>query len=465
MSREGAGNGALAQAHDGTAASVTRALYERYATRVLRICVERLGDRDEAADAVQDTFLKAWLALRDGVEVRHPLPWLLTIADNVCVSRLRARGARVTTTTLVDDTSVELSDAVGDVAGLTAALRTLPARQRQALLRRELQGYSYDEIGAELGVSRASVAALLHRARLAVADTLREARRGIAAIAPVPAALRTPFEHGIASTAAVASTAVISVTQLAGAGSAPSPPVQPRPAEAIAAVVLPSGDAAVTQLDPRTPKSMSRRSSSTERARAGDTDRSAHPRDAVSVLVAAAVAPDESSAAHVPPTLAHESTADAAPQVPVPETPPTVAGPETSAPPKPKAGDEPSAPPTAGDEPSAAPETPQKPRAYEASGVPGKQPRGERGRSQHTPGHVRKSEAAPQEIASVDAPAAPDPAAAEPVPTDADTAPGPSDGAREANGGAPQAVAEKEKANGTRGGPPSVRAPSESLSG
>lgn len=450
----------MAQAHDG-AGSATRALYERYATRVLRICVERLGDRDEAADAVQDTFLKAWLALRDGVEVRHPLPWLLTIADNVCVSRLRARGARVTTTTLVDDTSVELSDAVGDVAGLTAALRTLPARQRQALLRRELQGYSYDEIGAELGVSRASVAALLHRARLAVADTLREARRGIAAIAPVPALLRTPFEHGIASTAAVASTAVISVTQLAGAGPAPSPPAQPRPAEAIAAVVLPSGDAAVTRLDPRAPKPVSHRSSSTERARAGDTDRSEHPRDAVSVLAAAAVAPDESSAAHVSPTLADESTADAAPEVPAPETPPTVAGPETSAPPKPKAGDEPSASPTAGDEPSAAPETPQKPRAYEASGVPGKQPRGERGRSQHTPGHVLKSEAAPkgQESASVDAPAAPDPAAAEPVPTDADTTPGLSDSAGEANGGAPQTVAEKGEANGTRGAPPHVRAP------
>jgi RNA polymerase sigma factor (sigma-70 family) len=214
--------------NDVTAGAEAAVLYARHAARIHRFCVRRLGDRDEAADAVQDTFLKAWLALQNGAEVRHPLPWLLTIADNVCVSRFRARGARITTTELSECASVESTEATaGEMAGLAAALRTLPERQRQALLRRELQGYSYDEIGAELGVSRASVAALLHRARLAVADKLRDARRGAATLVPIPAFLRTPFESGVTGFAAAGTAAVaIALTPLAGpspAASAPHP--------------------------------------------------------------------------------------------------------------------------------------------------------------------------------------------------------------------------------------------------
>jgi RNA polymerase sigma-70 factor (ECF subfamily) len=158
-------------------------LFTRHGGRVHRFCVRRLNNEDEAADAVQDTFLRAWLALREGAEVRHPLPWLLTIADNVCVSRFRARGARIATTELFPETRVEAAETAGDVTSLVAALRKLPERQRRALLGHELQGYSYDEIGAELGVSRASVAGLINRGRSAVTDILRDVQRGRGAAA------------------------------------------------------------------------------------------------------------------------------------------------------------------------------------------------------------------------------------------------------------------------------------------
>jgi RNA polymerase sigma factor (sigma-70 family) len=208
----GATNGRVARAGDATAAADVALLYERYATRVRRSCVRRLGCGDDAADAVQDTFLRAWLALRDGVEVRHPLPWLLTIADNVCVSRFRARAARVATTELSERAKVEFPEAIGEVARLAEALGALPDRQRRALLRRELQGYSYDEIGDELGASRASVTALIHRARLAVADRLRN----VAALVPVPGFLRAAFDGGAASVAAAGTGAVaIAVGQVA----------------------------------------------------------------------------------------------------------------------------------------------------------------------------------------------------------------------------------------------------------
>ena len=123
------------------------------------------------------------------------------------------------------------------MGGLSAAFRALPDRQRRALLRRELQGYSYDEIGAELGASRASVAALVHRARLAVADTLRDARRGVAALVPIPALLRAPFESASIAGVAVAGTTVVAVAHLALLPSPFSPAPPARSATEVSAAV------------------------------------------------------------------------------------------------------------------------------------------------------------------------------------------------------------------------------------
>jgi RNA polymerase sigma-70 factor, ECF subfamily len=344
-------------------------MYERYSARIHRVCADRLGDRDEAADAVQDTFLRAWLALRGGAEVRYPLPWLLTIADNVCVSRFRAREARVATTVLTDGATVDFPEAVGDVAGLAAAFRALPVRQRQALLRREVQGYSYDEIGAELGVSRASVAALVHRARLAVADTLREARRGVAALVPVPAVLRAPFGNGAASGAAVASTAVVAVTQLAGAGPvSPSQSPPSRTTEAITVLASPSSHVLATA---RAEPSASPRTLASRAAPAPeDAGSGAPPDDAVAVLGAGGLVPAGTTSAHVPR------------QVPAEPEPTATVDPE--APPAPSADDE---PPPAEPAPTSSPRNPSR----DVDGPPGK-PRGERGRSEHAPGREGKPE-------------------------------------------------------------------------
>jgi RNA polymerase sigma-70 factor (ECF subfamily) len=378
------GRGALengVQPDDTTAGGVAALMYERYSARIHRACADRLGDRDEAADAVQDTFLRAWLALQGGAEVRYPLPWLLTIADNVCVSRFRAREARLATTALTDGAAMDFSEAVGEVAGLADAFRALPVRQRQALLRREIQGYSYDEIGAELGVSRASVAALLHRARLAVADALREARRGIAALVPVPAVLRVPFENGAATGAAVASTAVVAVTQLAGAG--PVSPAQPPPSrttEAITVLASPSTHVLATRrVEPsagtRTPASHAAPeagSTSPEDARSG-----AEPGGTVGVLGATRIALTRATrialTGRTSPHLPRLSPAEPGPM--------PAADPETSAPP---AADD--APPPAAPTPS-----PQG-QSDDTEPPPGKQPRGERGRSEHAPGREGKPE-------------------------------------------------------------------------
>lgn len=402
-------------------------MYERYAARIHRFCVQRLGDQDEAADAVQDTFLRAWLALRNGTEIRHPLSWLLTIADNVCVSRFRAREARVATTELSDGTGVDFPEAVGEVAGLAAALRALPDRQRQALLRRELQGYSYDEIGAELGASRASVAALLHRARLAVADTLRDARRGVAAVVPIPAFLRATFESGTVASVAVAGTAVVAVAQLAGPSfSSPSPPARSA-VEVPAAVDAGHAVAATVRARPVAGR-VSVAATEVGRRQPRDTGVALPSSEGVRVLGMVVLPRNGPTSPHLP---------QARPQPSPSEEP--AAGPTT--PEEPQPGATPAAGPQA---PASEAEEEQTEQAEEAAPTPGrrgpgagatppgKQPKGSKGRSASAPGHSGKPEKAPPPAAlgesgggssdAGEAPTAPSPqAGGEGAPSDADT--------------------------------------------
>jgi RNA polymerase sigma-70 factor, ECF subfamily len=356
-------------------------MYERYAERVRGFCARRLDDPHEAADAVQDTFLRAWLALRKGTQVRYPLPWLLTIADNVCVSRFRARGARVATTTLSAGERVEFPEATYATAGLAAALRTLPQRQRQALLRREVQGYSYDEIGAELGVSRASVAALLHRARLTVAGKLRDARE-VAALAPIPAFLRTTFEGGGAGLAAGAAAVAIAVAPLAH----PSPALPAPPSR--------SADAAETVLDAE------QASASTAHARPSSRTAAyiateASPAGGPRVEISRAEGEGELEAARGPePVPGFPVPADA---VPTDEYVPAAPASPTGVEPRPDAD-----PPGTAVKPSASAGGEEQPEADAPAGggrpvtkslPPGQQPKGSRGRSVYAPGQTKPGEA------------------------------------------------------------------------
>ena len=200
-----------------TARAEASALYEHYGARVHTFCLGRLGDREEAADAVQDTFANAWIALRDGCTVRRPLPWLLTIAGNVCASRYRARSARPVETPLYDDAEATVTYVPrAELAGLSGAVRALPEGQRRAFVLRELRGCTYGEIGLTLGVSHSSVAALLHRSRRSIAASLGGAGRRVLVVFPLPGVFRSAFEGGAATFAATAAGTVLLIAPQLG---------------------------------------------------------------------------------------------------------------------------------------------------------------------------------------------------------------------------------------------------------
>jgi RNA polymerase sigma-70 factor, ECF subfamily len=170
-------------------ADVARRVEEMYTAhvRLVRsVCRSLLRDRNEAEDAVQQTFLSAQRALANGSSPREPAAWLAVIARNECLARVRERMREPLpieaepTDFGADAHTVAVSRY--DVATLREALADLPRAQREAILLRELRGLSYDEVARSLSLTTGAVESLIFRARRTLQVKLREA---LPALSPV----------------------------------------------------------------------------------------------------------------------------------------------------------------------------------------------------------------------------------------------------------------------------------------
>jgi RNA polymerase sigma factor (sigma-70 family) len=164
------------------------AIVDRYRTPLTRYCAGIVGP-SRADDAVQQTLINAHDALKRTDEVRHLRSWLYRIAHNAALNVLRA---------VRDDVSLDaaagaavMAEAGPDAAferserfrATVAALQELPERQRAALVLRELEGRSHEEIAETLGVTAGSARQHLMRARVAL-------RTAVTAITPYPLIVR-----------------------------------------------------------------------------------------------------------------------------------------------------------------------------------------------------------------------------------------------------------------------------------
>lgn len=151
----------------GSSSEHAERLFHAYARQLFAFCLFRLGDRQDAEDAVQSTFLNAFRALDRGVEPYAEAAWLFKIAQNVCLSRRRSavRRRRLESPSPLDDTIASPERDSERLVDLAGAIHGLPARQRRALVLREWQGLEYAEIADRLGLTHAAVETLLHRAR------------------------------------------------------------------------------------------------------------------------------------------------------------------------------------------------------------------------------------------------------------------------------------------------------------
>jgi RNA polymerase sigma-70 factor (ECF subfamily) len=172
-------------------------LAEPFRSELLAYCYRMLGSAHDAEDLVQDTYLRAWRAWEQYDETLSSVrTWLYRIATNVCLTALAARGRRPLPSGLVaaseplaplvrgenvawlqplPDSLLEAGDparAVVDRSSLrlafAAALQHLSARQRGALILRDVLGFSASEAADILGTTVVSVNSSLQRARARV---------------------------------------------------------------------------------------------------------------------------------------------------------------------------------------------------------------------------------------------------------------------------------------------------------
>jgi RNA polymerase sigma factor (sigma-70 family) len=150
-------------------------LYQKYAGDVYRYALVVLRNEADAEDVTQTTFMNAYRAMERGERPRQPQNWLITIAHNVCRQRFRQSQRRPNEVVYEE----ELAEAVVDEDAISAedirrALGHLAFNQRSALVMRELEGRSYQEIAEILGISVSAVETLIFRARRALREQLEE---------------------------------------------------------------------------------------------------------------------------------------------------------------------------------------------------------------------------------------------------------------------------------------------------
>jgi RNA polymerase sigma factor (sigma-70 family) len=173
-----ASDGDLVALIRGGNGSAFEAVDARYRSAILGFCRHLLGDRDEAEDAVQHTFLAAYTSILASDQEIDLRPWLYAIARNRCYTILRGR-REVTVADLEHGMSEEPDALVQrreDLRDLVLDVNRLPDDQRAALVMAELGAHSHAEIAGVLEVPRAKVKSLVFQAResLMATRTARE---------------------------------------------------------------------------------------------------------------------------------------------------------------------------------------------------------------------------------------------------------------------------------------------------
>ncbi len=151
-------------------------LIQRFKGPVFGLCYRMLGQREEAEDATQETFVRVVRNLHRWDPERAFEPWLLTIAGNRCRTRLAKRKRRPKSQTLdypIQDSSHLNADAEQLAEEVNVALTTVREQYKQAFLLFYKKQCSYAEIAEQLEVPLGTVKTWVHRARRELIERLK----------------------------------------------------------------------------------------------------------------------------------------------------------------------------------------------------------------------------------------------------------------------------------------------------
>jgi RNA polymerase sigma-70 factor, ECF subfamily len=149
---------------------------------VYGLCLRILRNSDDAAEATQDAYLKAWRNLSRFRGDSAFTTWLYRIAANSAISRHRSRKRRRQREADMDDEALTAIASTGsteasaagrmDLEALEVAVASLPELYRLPLLMRDVYGLSTEEVASQLKISETATKVRIHRARKMLKDKM-----------------------------------------------------------------------------------------------------------------------------------------------------------------------------------------------------------------------------------------------------------------------------------------------------
>lgn len=151
------------------------ALMQRYQPRLLAFCRHMLGSTEDAEDVLQEVFTASFNAICADDRAINARPWLYRIARNRCLNHLRrpVPSGQDSMDVFERDGGTSTADTVHkreEFRQIVADVQDLPETQRTALLLREIDALSYDQIAEAMDTTVPSVKSLLVRARVSLAE-------------------------------------------------------------------------------------------------------------------------------------------------------------------------------------------------------------------------------------------------------------------------------------------------------
>jgi RNA polymerase sigma-70 factor (ECF subfamily) len=167
----------IQQVLSGDAEAYAR-LVDRHYDRCARIALRILGNREDAEEAIQDAFLRAFRALEDYEDRERFSAWLARILVNQCRTTLARNRRRESVFLDVDPRELDLAVAGGDASGawpeLEHALAKLPAEQREAIVLKYADDLTYEEMARITGAGESALKMRVQRAFARLRALLQE---------------------------------------------------------------------------------------------------------------------------------------------------------------------------------------------------------------------------------------------------------------------------------------------------
>ncbi len=144
--------------------------------KLYRYARSYLKDETQAEDIVQEVFLKLWDKRNDISRINNIEAWSMTITKNMVLDKIRAKRSYSMDPQemKINEYDSETPDLIIERAEIRTDIRrmieTLPDKQREVIILREIEGYSYQKIGEIMGIDQNLVRVTLFRAR----DNLRK---------------------------------------------------------------------------------------------------------------------------------------------------------------------------------------------------------------------------------------------------------------------------------------------------